>query len=131
VASYVYSYEQVPLENYANEIISHAIPALGGVGPRSLDYKTPVTASMTEMQPLGSCLEPIRANLKASEICAATNGLDQGSMPSKLKAPTTSSGMTSTINDDTLMSVHPSVKSESRLSLSTADSSIHQVGQRQ
>jgi hypothetical protein len=97
----------------------------------SLDYKTPVTASMTEMQRLGSCLEPIRANLKASEVCAATNRLDQGSMPSKPKPPTTSSGMTSTFNDDTLMSVHPSVKSGSRLSLSTADSSTHQVGQRQ
>jgi hypothetical protein len=49
VASYVCSSEQVPLESYANEIISHAIPALDGVNLRSLDYETPMAASMTEM----------------------------------------------------------------------------------
>ena len=38
-----------PLESYVNEVISRAMPALDGVGLRSLDYETPMAASMTEM----------------------------------------------------------------------------------
>ena len=82
-------------------VSSHAMPALDGVGLRSPGYETPMTASMTEMQSLGDCPEPTEANLKASEIHAPTNGLDQGSMPSEPKPPTTSSSMMSAINDDT------------------------------
>lgn len=126
VASYVYSSEQVPQENYDNEITSHAMSALDGAGLRSPDYETPITASMTETQSLGDCPEPTEANLKASEIHAPTNGLDQGSMPSEPKTPTTSSSMISAINDDTSTSVHPSAKTRSGLSLSPADSSLHQ-----
>jgi hypothetical protein len=101
VASYMYPSEQVPQENYDNELISHAMPALDEVGPRSPDYETPITASMTEMQSLGDCPEPTEANVKASEIHAPTNRLGQGSMQSEPKAPTTSSSMISAINDDT------------------------------